>query len=343
MKQLRIGILGPSDIALRRFLPAISGSEAFVYCGVAVAARQEWADTPPCDDAFQQIRSGEMEKANRFAAQFGGRIFESYGELLVAADVDAVYIPLPPGLHAKWGKAALMANKHVLLEKPFTPHLDSSEMLVALAREKGLALHEDYAFCYHRQIQKIMEIVRQGALGELRLIRAAFGFPYRGAQDFRYHSAMGGGALLDCAGYPLKLASLLLGQSAQVTAAELQPARGHDVDVFGSAMLRNAQGLAAHASFGMDNSYACELELWGSEQRLYTDRVFTPPADMQVKLRLSGKKETVLLLEPDDQFLHSALRFHQSVFDRNAREEMYQEICRQGTLIEQVRSHSKLH
>ena len=193
MDKVKIGVLCPSEIALRRFLPALQQSKAFEYAGVAVAAGGEWFGEP----ALEQV-AAEQAKAQKFVDSYGGKIFAGYGELLNNPEIGAVYIPLPPALHYEWAKKALLARKHVLLEKPFCTNMQDTAELLRLAAEKHLAVHENYMFVYHSQLDWIREHMAE--LGELRLIRIDFGFPFRGAGDFRYNKELGGGALLDCGG-----------------------------------------------------------------------------------------------------------------------------------------------
>ena len=332
-KKIKIGILGPSEIAGRRFAPAVLKSEHFELAGVACADSSEWSDKPLEND---EVLLNELKKAHDFADKFNIDCFDGY-EKLLASDADAVYIPLPPGLHYRWAKRALEAGKHVLLEKPFTTSLRESRELVALAEKNGLAVHENFAFLFHTQIGKIDELIKSGTLGELRLIRAAFGFPYRGSGDFRYDKALGGGALFDCGGYPLKLADYLLGGAARVVASKLCNAREHDVNVFGSAVLMNENGETAQIAFGMDNSYNCDLEVWGSEAYLSTGRVFSPPADYEAIVTVKRQNtEEKIVIEADDQFLGSAECFFESVTDIRARRESYKEILHQATLFDDV-------
>ena len=195
---MKIGILGTSDIAFRRFLPALKKCEGVTYAGVT-------SRTP--------------EKGKPFQEQYGGTVYDGYDTLLNDSSIDAVYVPLPPALHAEWGEKVLESGKHLLMEKPFTTCPEDTEKLLSLAKQKGLAVHENYMFLYHSQLQKIKALIANGKLGEIRLYRMAFGFPKRGGNDFRYVKALGGGALLDCGGYPVRLALELLGQSAEVTQA----------------------------------------------------------------------------------------------------------------------------
>ena len=184
MKKIRIGILGASDVAFRRFLPALKTSPNFVYIGVA---------------------SRNIQKTQKFVDMHGGRGFSGYDALLKSDEVDALYIPLPPALHYQWAKKALEHGKHVLLEKPFTTSLADTETLIELARKQNLALHENYMFIYHRQLTKITKMLADGIIGDVRLMRTAFGFPFRGLQDFRYSKKLGGGALFDVEDIPYDL------------------------------------------------------------------------------------------------------------------------------------------
>lgn len=311
MEKIRIGVMCPSEIAFRRFMPALKKIVDFEYIGLAAATEQEFSGT-----GSDQVKPSELEKAKAFISVHGGKIFEGYDALIRSDEVDAIYLPLPPALHYKWGKKVLENSKHLLMEKPFTTSSTETTELLSLAEEKGLAVHENYMFLYHSQLGKIKELIADGTLGELRLIRASFGFPMRGKDDFRYKKAMGGGALLDCGGYPVRLALELLGDTAQVTQSRLVQPEGHEVDLYGNAVLENADGLCAQISFGMDNAYQCQLEVWGSKATLIAPRIFTAGADVIPKLILkSSNGEDVLGLPKDDQFLHSIKLFYQDIVE----------------------------
>jgi len=337
MNKIKIGILCPSDIAFRRFLPAIKSSDKFDYIGVAIARADEWSKDMD-DRIYASILEREKTKTNNFCTNFGGKIFYSYENLLMSDEIEAIYIPLPPELHYRWAKLALEYGKHVLLEKPFTTNLTNTKEIIELAKKSNLALHENYAFCFHNQVKRIQKMLDSGEIGELRQIRAAFGFPYRGAVDFRYNKKFGGGALLDCAGYPVKLASLLLGETTKVVAGSLKSAKGHDVDVFGSATLINNEHITCQVTFGMDNSYKCELEVWGSEGCIFAPRIFTPPADMKPTIVIKKKDKTAIETPMDDQFLGSVEHFYSCVSDVSIRRKTFRGIERQSKMIDNIRT-----
>lgn len=333
MEKIRIGVLCPSEIAFRRFMPALLKQADFEYVGIACADEQEWfGEVNSANDC--SVLEREKEKAQNFAQSYSGRMFESYHQLLMSDEVDAVYLPLPPALHYKWGKAALQNGKHLLMEKPFTTSLQETQQLLKVASENGLAVHENYMFEYHSQLDSIQQIIAQGEIGELRLIRIAFGFPFRGASDFRYDKVLGGGALLDCGGYTIKLASLLLGESARVATSNLNLQDNFDVDIYGSATMVNDSGLTAQLSFGMDNSYKCELELWGSKGILYTNRILTAPQGYEpVVLLKTNDGERSLTLQEDDSFYKSIQAFGCCIADEMERKSNIGKILKQAELV----------
>ncbi len=327
---IRIGVLCPSEIAFRRFMPALKQLDRFEYIGLAAATEREFSGTDS-----DEVRASELEKAKKFAAEHGGKIFSGYESLITSDEIDAVYIPLPPALHFRWAKKALECGKHILLEKPFTTSLEDTKELIAIAENRGLAVHENYMFAYHTQLDWVKEQINSGVIGDVRLIRIDFGFPFRGANDFRYCKALGGGALLDCGGYTLKLASMFLGDTVRVTESQLCGKDGFEVDIYGSATLKNDAGLTAQVSFGMDNSYRCSLDIWGSSGSIYTNRILTAPAGYAPVMTIrNADGEKNVELPADDTFRKSIEAFADCISDSKKRNDKYAEIIRQSGLVD---------
>ena len=330
MSKIRIGVLCPSEIAFRRFMPALKQLDGFEYVGLAAATEREFSGADS-----DSVRLSELEKAKKFTAEHGGKIFSGYDRIINSDEIDAVYIPLPPALHFKWAKKALEAGKHVLLEKPFTTSLKGTQELISIAESRGLAVHENYMFAYHTQLDWVKQQIASGVIGDLRLIRIDFGFPFRGANDFRYCKALGGGALLDCGGYTLKLASMFLGDTARVTESQLCGKEGFEVDIYGSATLKNNDGLTAQVSFGMDNSYRCSLDVWGSTGTIYTNRILTAPAGYSPVMTIrNADGEKTVELPADDTFRKSIEAFGECVNNMTKRKEKFAEIIRQSGLVD---------
>lgn len=325
----RLGIICPSEIAFRRFLPALKEAACFEYAGVAIANKEEFVG------ATDEILAKERSKAQTFVDNYGGKIYEGYRTLIESKDIDAVYLPLPPGLHYQWAKVVLNAGKHILVEKPCTTALSNTQDLLQEAGGKQLAVHENYMFAFHDQLEAVNDIVRSGEIGDVRLYRISFGFPMRAQNDFRYNKALGGGALLDCGGYTLKYASMLLGSTAQLKYAQSNNIEGFGVDMYGSAALVNDEGVTAQIAFGMDHNYKCELEVWGSKGTFYTNRILTAPAGFvpEVIIR-KGNEEEKRNLPADDAFKKSILHFSKCIEDADTRKINYQTLLRQARLVE---------
>lgn len=325
---INIGVLCPSEIAVRRFMPALLSIPSFKFYGIASANSSEWENSTP------DIINSEKNKVVEFTQQYPGKIFHSYNELISDPYVDAIYIPMPPALHFKWAEKCLKAGKHILVEKPFCTSLEDTNNLIKIANSKGLAIHENYMFIYHRQIVEVDNIIKSGQLGEIRLYRISFGFPRRAKNDFRYNKNLGGGALLDCGGYTIKYASILLGDTTKVRQAQLNFTNEFEVDLFGSGSLSNEEGLTAQIAFGMDNNYKCELEVWGSKGGLRTNRIFTSPSGYipTAEINTNNMVETIELPE-DDSFRKSIIKFYDCINNSDSRQKNYSTIHRQAKLL----------
>lgn len=333
---MNIGVLCPSEIALRRFMPALCKTD-FRFIGIGINSISErYGEQIPDKKTVTTMLNTEKGKAQEFVNTYGGKIFNSYSEIIDSSEIDAIYIPLPPGLHYKWAKKALEAGKHVLVEKPSTTSASDTKELVSIAQAKGLALHENYMFNFHSQLDVIDEIIARGELGEVRLYSIKFGFPMRAANDFRYVKALGGGALIDAGGYCIKYATRLLGRTAKIACAQMNDKKGFEVDMYGSGTLINDDGVTVQIAYGMDNDYRCELEVWGSKATLRTGRVLTAPVGFEPVLVISrnGVVEERKIAS-DDAFGKSILKFKECIESEESRNKKYAELEKQSSLIEE--------
>lgn len=313
----RIGILGAADIAFNRFLPALEKVQGVQCAGVA---------------------SNSPDKLKRFVDKYNIHVYESYDEVIQDENVDCIYVPLPPVFHYEWAKKALLAGKHVFLEKPSTISAEQTRELVGLAGSMGVVLQENYMFQYHAQLADIEKIIASGELGKLRLVRTSFGFPRRAGGDFRYVKELGGGTMLDNGGYTIKLINRLLGKSTRLVASKLDYDEETGVDIFGTAEFMNADGVLAQAAFGMDCQYQCSLELWGSKGRLTTGRIYTAPDGfVPTALIETGAGSRSIELASCDAFEESIKMYLRAVDDDSVRADMAQELVRQAEFVDAVR------
>jgi len=185
---LRIGILGAARIA-----PAALLKPARRVGGVSVSA----------------IAARDPQRAQKFASKHGiARVHTSYDELIADPDVEAVYIPLPNGLHAEWTLRALAAGKHVLCEKPFTANAAEAERVADAAESSALVVMEAFHYRYHSLAERMRTIAHDGTLGEITSVRTSLCFPLPVFSDIRYNYSLAGGASMDCC-YPVHALRLL--------------------------------------------------------------------------------------------------------------------------------------
>ncbi len=336
---IKVGIICPSEIAFRRFLPSLQKISEFEFAGVAIASPEEWAGNGKVTEDTKVIIDKERQKAQSFIDAYGGKIYEGYQTLITSPEIDVVYLPLPPALHYKWAKMALENGKHAFIEKPSTTNLADTKDLIRIALEKDLALHENYMFVFHDQLKAIEEVVNSGEIGDVRLYRISFGFPRRAQNDFRYKKVLGGGALLDAGGYCMKYANYLLGNAAKVVSAQANYLPEFEVEMFGSATMVNNDGLTAQLAFGMDNDYKCEIEIWGSQGTITSNRILTAPAGFVPSYTIKKNQDIECReLPADDAFLKSILRFKDCIEDEEVRKENYQILARQEKLVEDFKT-----
>ena len=156
-KVIRVGILGAADIAAKRFLPALAGNPRFRLAGIAASTADERGDRSYSGSDEEK----SLKKAEELAGRFGGKVFRGYRSLLSSDEADAVYIPLPPAFHARWGSEAVNSGKHIFMEKPFTTGKEETGKLIKLAEEKETAVFENYGFVLHDQFSEIKRLLRE--------------------------------------------------------------------------------------------------------------------------------------------------------------------------------------
>ncbi len=339
---IRIGIICPSEIAFRRFMPALKKAEGEIeFAGIGFASPEEWFGdvNSVTADAIAEQQERERSKAQTFIDAYGGKIYDGYQKLIESSDIDAIYLPLPPALHFKWAKIALENGKHVFVEKPSTTCLSDTDELISIAKEKNLALHENYMFVYHDQLKELDDVVKSGEIGDVRLYRISFGFPLRQKNDFRYCKALGGGALLDAGGYTMKYANYLLGDTAKVVTAQVNCIDGFEVEMYGSCTMVNDEGLTAQLAFGMDNDYKCEVEIWGSKGTINSNRILTAPEGYIPTYVIKKNQEyETRNLPSDDAFKKSINLFVECIKNSTKRIHNYSILHQQELLVEQFKS-----
>ena len=240
------GILSTARIGARLVHGAAQTEQAEI---VAVASRTEQAA-----QAFAQ--------AHRIPRAHG-----SYEDLLADPDVEAIYVPLPNSMHVEWTMRALKAGKHVLCEKPMDRRPAQVERAFDLAQERGLVLSEAFMWRHNPQTARLRELLDAGAIGDVRLVRAAFSFMLSRDVDVRLDPALHGGALMDVGCYAVSGARFVAGGEPVRACAEVVTGPT-GVDMRLTGLLRFEGDVLAVVDCGLDLPSRSELEVAGTEGRI---------------------------------------------------------------------------
>jgi xylose dehydrogenase (NAD/NADP) len=222
------------------------------------------------DQSFVAVASRDRARGQGFAAEHGiDRAYGAYEELLADPEVDAIYNPLPNSMHVPWSIQALEAGKHVLCEKPLSRHPEEVERAFDVAEREGLVLAEAFMWRHHPQLQRARELVAEGAVGRLRLVRASFSFVAH-EPDIRLQAALDGGGLMDVGCYCVSGCRAVVGAEPERVFAE-QVLGGDGVDVVLAATLRFPGDVVGLLDCGLALSGRDELELVGDAGSLWLD------------------------------------------------------------------------
>jgi predicted dehydrogenase len=223
------------------------------------------------DHGFHAVASRSPERAEAYARERGiARAHGSYEALLDDPEIDAVYIPLPNRLHTEWSVRALRAGKHVLCEKPLSRRPEEVEEAFAVAEQEGRVLAEAFMWRHHPQLARARELVRDGAIGRLSLVRATFAFPLADPGDVRLSPELDGGGLMDVGCYCVSGCRALAGAEPERVYAE-QVTGPSGVDVVLAATLRFPGDVVGLLDCGLALTRRDELEAIGDQGSLFLD------------------------------------------------------------------------
>lgn len=239
------------------------------------------------------IASRDAAKASWCSGQYGiAHAIEGYQCLIQSDLIDAVYVALPPALHAQWSIAAAAAGKHVLCEKPLATSLKEANDIAAAAARSGVRWLDATAWLHHPRTATMRQMVADGQLGSLRHISAAVSFfePFQD-NDHRRDAALGGGSLLDLAWYASGAAISVAGPARRVFA----DTRLRDGAVFRvSAMLWFDQDVTATINCGYDIATRKWMEWAGDQASIVCDDFTRPWADRPPRIWVHDRAGTVV-------------------------------------------------
>jgi predicted dehydrogenase len=270
---LRIGVLGAARIAPRALV-----KPARTVDGVEVAA----------------IAARDRGRAANFARKHGiATVHDSYQALIDDPTLDAVYNPLPNGLHGRWTIAALEAGKHVLCEKPFTANADEAEAVAAAAARCDRVVMEAFHYRYHPLIGRILDVVRGGELGAIRRIETTMVIPLPSRRDIRWQLDLAGGSVMDVGCYTVHLLRTLAGEEPDVVRADVRE-RSPGVDRWLRAEMRFPSGVTGRVTASMLSGRVLDVSarVRGDRGELRVFNPYGPQYFSRTTVRSNGKKRT---------------------------------------------------
>jgi predicted dehydrogenase len=256
---VRWGVMGCARIAINRVIPAMGDAEQTRLLAIA---------------------SRSLSVAQATAARFDvPKAYGSYDELLADPEIEAVYIPLPNGLHAEWSIRAMRAGKHVLCEKPIALNAAEARAIQAVRDETGRFCLEAFAYRFNPVVAEAIRRARSGVLGELRFIHVVTTFlmDTLDPDNVRLQADIGGGALYDIGCYAINAQRMLAGREPRTAWATMQWSERFDVDLAGAAVLDFGEGLLGTIQWGFTAPFGGPFSVLGTGGKLTGAYGWSPP------------------------------------------------------------------
>lgn len=269
--KIKWGILGCARIAKQCIIPAFNGS---------------------CFSELHGIASRDQEKAEIWKKEFSfTKTYFSYQDLLDDPQIDAIYIPLPNSMHCEWVIAAAKAGKHILCEKPFAPSSKEAKAMLDACQKAGVQVHEAFMWRFHPRTMKIVELVRSGKIGRLRLLRGSFSYLIGTEANIRLEPHLAGGALMDVGCYCVNFSRLItqaepLSAFATMSFLNDKPQDPFSIDVATTAILEFPERVVSTFSSRFDTGFDGQwMEIVGTSGIIRVDFPFNPqPGKNSVRL-----------------------------------------------------------
>ncbi len=249
--------------------------------GVLSAARINRRTIPGFQAAYNAeviaIASRDPQKGRDAAAQWNiGKVYEGYEALLADPEIEAVYIPLPNGLHTEWVIKAAQAGKHVLCEKPLALTPEEVERIAEAAQTNQVQIMEGFMYRYHPQQARVRELLTAGAIGEPRILRGTFAFSISTpGYNIRLDDKLGGGATWDVGCYAVNISRWLFGSEPQTVYAQAEMQNG--VDISAVVILDFGEGRKAVLDYGMNYGRRSFYEMVGTGGTVSVENMWQEP------------------------------------------------------------------
>jgi predicted dehydrogenase len=270
LKKVNWGVLGVASIATRKVIPGMQMGE--------------WSE-------IAAIASRDLKKAEEAAKKLGiAKAYGSYEELLADKEIEAIYNPLPNHLHVPWSIKAAEAGKHVLCEKPLSLTVAEARTLLAVRERCGVKIGEAFMVKTHPQWLRTRELIRKGAIGELRAIVGAFSYFNRDPANVRNRAEWGGGGMMDIGCYPITTSRFIFGQEPARVAGLIERDPDFKTDRLASVILDFPSGQAVFTCSTQMVPYQ-RMQFLGTAGRIEMEIPFNAPNDRPTRIFIDDGRD----------------------------------------------------
>ncbi len=323
MKKTKVnwGIISCAGIAEKSVIPGIlSANNAQLY---AISSRG----------------TGKLEE---FRGKFNPvRAYQSYDELLDDPEVDAVYIPLPNGLHYEWTKKAAEKKKHILCEKPMGISTEETKLMKEICDKNGVLLMEAFAYRHSPLTLKVKELVDNDTIGRIKFMESHFSFPLNDLENVRLSSSLAGGATYDVGCYNINIIRHIIGTEPISIYATGEIGEKSGVDESSCILMEFEGGIKAVSYCSFLCSYRSEYTIVGEKGIISVPVVFNTKGETKIIIKNDSGTEEVIVQCPDNYMLEveqfgrcilqgekPLLSFEDSINNAKVIDEALKQICK---------------
>jgi predicted dehydrogenase len=269
-KKVKWGVLGAASIAIRKVIPGMQAGQFSEITAIA---------------------SRDGKKAAEAAQKLGiAKAYGSYEALLADAEIEAIYNPLPNHLHVPWSIKAAEAGKHVLCEKPLSLTVAEATALLNTRNRTGVKVGEAFMVRTHPQWLRTRELIRSGAIGELRASMGAFSYFNRNPENVRNVAEWGGGGMLDIGCYPITTSRFIFGQEPTRVVGLIERDPDFKVDRLASAILHFPSGQATFTCSTQMVPYQ-RMQFFGTKGRIEIEIPFNAPIERETRIFIDDGRD----------------------------------------------------
>lgn len=268
MRPVKWGVLGCALFAKNTAIPAMLKANGVELTGIA---------------------SRSIEKAEAFAQEFGfKKAYGSYEEMLADPEIEAIYNPLPNGMHPEWAIKTAEAGKHSIVEKPFAASVQEVEEVAAVAAKHNVKIMEAFMWRFHPMHLRTRQLLREEVIGKPRFVRSAFTFMIERKQNIRLDSELSGGGIMDVGCYCISEARFLFEEEPNQVYARADIDSEYNVDMLASCILEFPSGRRCNFDAGFELPYRCDYEVVGDKGRIYCPNAILPGEGAELHIQIGS-------------------------------------------------------